>query len=211
MDPDTYPELDDALAAIGDPEAAESSGMFVIDSLSKANWAVRKLAIYAARLSEAEAFAREESARLALYLAGERDKAQQSSSFLAGLLRRWHEDRLAEQGIDVRTVTHDEWAKARGKTERLLDGESVARRTQPEWDIDAPTLVAWAEANGREDLIRRPDPEPKRREVKAAFEPVGLTPDGGTVPVTTPDGEVVPGVWVTDGTVEFSIRPRGEQ
>lgn len=209
--PDLFPELDNQLAELGDPDAAASSGTFVIDSLSKANWAVRKLAIYASRLAEAEEFVRQERDRLNAFLADERDRAEQSSSFLAGLLRRWHETRLAEQGIDVRTVTAEEWAKVRGKTERLLSGESVARRSQPEWDIDTEAFVAWAEANKREDLIHRPDPQPKRREIKAALTPVELTPDAGTVPAVTADGEVVPGVWVTDGAVEFTVLPKVDE
>lgn len=198
---DTFPELDDQLAEIGDPEAAAESGTFVIDSIDAANWAVSKLAIHASRLAECEAFARRELARLTLWLEGQREQAEQASSFLAGLLRRYHEGRLAEQGIDVHDVSRDEWGKVRDKTIKLPAGELVARKGADEWLVDDDVLLAWAKANKRTDIVRpRPD-EVDRNAVKQAF----IAAAGKAV---TTDGDVVPGITVTEGELKFKVRPR---
>lgn len=188
-EPSTYPELDDQLAEIGDPEAAESTGQFVIDSMDRANWAVRKLAIYAQRLAEAEAFAQRERDRLALWLDGERHSAEQSSSFLAGLLRRYHEDRLA---VDPKA-----------KTIPLPAGDLVARKQPDVWNVDDPEyLVEWAEVAGWSEIVRRRDPEVDRAALKRTFH---VMADGS---VMAPDGEVVPGITVTDGEIRFTVKPK---
>lgn len=185
--PNLFPELDDQLAELGDPEAAEALGVFAIDSLDKANWAVRKIAVHAQRLADAEAFAKREFARLTLWLEGERDTAEQSSSFLAGLLRRYHEARLAED--------------PKAKTLHLPAGDLVARKQPDVWDIDDETLLVWAEANNRNDIVRRPEPEVDRNAVKKAFAAAA----GKAV---TSDGDVVPGITVTDGETKFTVKPR---
>lgn len=189
-DPRIYPELDDQLAAIDDPEAAESSGLFVIDSLDAANWAVRKLAVHTARFAKVEAFARRERERLDNYVEGERQRAERATGFLAGLLRRYHESRLAEDPT--------------AKTIRLPAGDLTARKAPDVWDIDPDVFVAWAEANRREDLIRRPGVEVDRNAVKKLF----TVTDRGVVDPAT--GEVVDGVTVTVGEDTYKVRPHVE-
>lgn len=201
--PHLYPELDDALAEAGDPDTAADT--FVIDSPDSANWALRKLAVHAAKLAEAEAFAQRERDRLDLWLAGERHQAEQSSSFLAGLLRRYHEDRLAEQGIDVHAVDRKMWDKARDKTIKLPAGELTVRRSD-HWDIDDATFLAWAEQNGHEDVIRRRDPEVDRNAVKKAYG--SLVDDGRVVVGEGDERELVPGITVTEGELSFKVRPK---
>lgn len=198
--PDLYPELDEQLANVGDEEATG----FVIDSPDAANWALRKLAVHAAKLADAEAFAQRERDRLDLWLAGERHQAQQSSSFLAGLLRRYHEDRLAAQGIDVHTVDKATWDKARDKTLKLPAGTLEARKQPDQWDIDDRALLDWARRNGRADIVRpRPD-EVDRNTVKRVF----TIADGRALTV---DGEVVDGITVTEGELSFKVKPKVEQ
>jgi hypothetical protein len=182
---DLHHDLDDQLAQIGDE--AESS--FVIDDIDKANWAVRKLGVYAARLAEAEAFAQRERDNLDVWLAGERERAEQSSSFLAGLLRRYHEDRL-EADPKVRTI-------------HLPAGDLTARKSPDRWEVDNDEdLIAWAEQSGWGEVVRRRDPEVDRNALKRTFH---VAP-GGTV--LAPDGEVVPGVTVVEGEVSFKVKPR---
>lgn len=190
-DPNLYADLDDQLAEIGDPEAAESSGMFTIDSLDKANWAVKKIAVHAAKVAEAEAFVQRERDRLTVWLDGERTKALESTSFLAGLLRRYHEDRLAED--------------PKAKTIHLPAGDLTARKAPDRWDIDDEEfLVTWAEQAGWGDIVRRRDPEVDRNALKRTFH---VTESGAVV---APDGEQVPGVSVTPGEVAFKVRPKVE-
>jgi hypothetical protein len=202
-EPSTYPELDEALAEIGDPEAAESSGMFRIDSLDVANWAVRRIAVHAAKLGEAEAFAQRERDRIELWLLGERERAEQSTAFLAGLLRQYHEARLAENGVDVRTVDRDGWEKARDKTIRLPAGELVARRGEARWEMDEAVLIPYLRQHARE-LIRNPDPQIDKRAVKAALQD-RVTEDGFAV---NGEGEPIPGIRVHEPEVSFKVRPR---
>lgn len=168
-DPELHPEYDDQLAQIGDAEAAESSGMFVIDNLSKANWAVRKLAVYAAKLAEAEAFAQRERDRLDVWLAGEREAAAESSSFLSGLLRRYHEDRLAED--------------PKAKTIHLPAGDLTARKSPDRVDVDVPRFVmAQPEGSPFVRVVR----EPKKTELLKHIKATGEVPDG----VALVEGEV---------------------
>ncbi len=182
---DFHPDLDDQLAEAGDPEQST----FVIDDMDKANWAVRKLAVYAAKLAEAEAFAQRERDRLDVWLAGEREAAADSSSFLSGLLRRYHEDRLAED--------------PKAKTIHLPAGDLTARKSPDRWEVDDDEhLIAWAEQSGWGEVVRRRDPEVDRNALKRTFH---VAP-GGTV--LAPDGEVVPGVTVTEGEVSFKVKPR---
>lgn len=198
-EPSIYPELDNQLAEVGDPDAAAA---FVIDSPDAANWAIRKIAVHAKRVADAEAFAQREVDRISLYLAGEREQAEQSTSFLAGRLRRYHEDRLAEQGIDVHSVDRGAWEKARDKTIKLPAGELVARKQPDVWDLDDETVLEWAEANGWQDVIRRRDPEVDRPALKRTFH---VAPGGSVI---APDGEVVPGITVTEGDLSFKVKPR---
>lgn len=197
--PDLFPELDDQLATLAeegldDAALAESTGMFVIDSLDKANWAVRRIAVATGRLAESEGFARRERERLELWLEGERQRAERSTAFLAGLLRRYHESRLAED--------------PKAKTIRLPAGELVCRKASDAWDIDDAEFIAWAEANRREDLLRRKDPEVDRNAVKKALMPAIEPAPTDPVVVFDENGEVVPGVRVVGGEPTFKVKPR---
>lgn len=183
-DPNLYADLDDQLAEIGDPD----DDRFVIDSLDAANWAVKKIAVHAAKVAEAEAFVQRERDRLTVWLDGERTKALESTSFLAGLLRRYHEDRLAED--------------PKAKTIHLPAGDLTARKGPDRWDIDEPTFLTWAQDNLREDVIRR-RVEVDRQALKRA--PYRVTVSGTVV---DPDGEVIPGVTVTEGEVRYSVKPK---
>lgn len=184
--PDLYPELDELLAEAGDPDTA--ADRFVIDSPDAANWALRRLAVHAAKLADAEAFAQRERDRLDLWLAGERHQAEQSSSFLAGLLRRYHEDRLAED--------------PKAKTIRLPAGELTARKVPAHWDVDDEMVIEWAQGNGWGEVVRQRDPEVDRPALKRTFH---VTQSGTVV---APDGEVVPGITVTEGELSFKVRPK---
>lgn len=185
---DLYPELDDQLADVGDPDSPEAE-RFVIDSIDKANWAVRRIAAQAAKVADAEAFAQRERDRLTIWLDGERTTAMQSMDFLAGLLRRYHEDRLE--------------ADPKAKTIHLPAGDLVARKAPDVWQVDDEEfLVTWAEQAGWADVIRRRDPEVDRNALKRTFH---VAPDGAVI---APDGEVVPGVTVVKGELGFKVRPR---
>lgn len=197
--PSLYPELDEQLDIIDtDPEAAESSGMFTVDSLDKANWALSTLAKRDADLAEKRAAAERMQQRIADWIVGEERRHEQHTAFLRGQLERYHRERLDTDPT--------------AKTLHFPAGELRARKAPDQWAYtDEAEFLRWAEANGREDLIRRRDPEPDRAAVKKALNPAVAevdVPRSTDVPVWDPEtGEAVPGISVTPGTVRFTARP----
>lgn len=194
--PILYPELDEQLDIIDThPEAAESSGMFTIDSLDLANWALSKLAERDAVLAEKKAFAMRMQQRIADWVADEERRHEQRTRFLRSQLERWHRERLD--------------ADPEAKTVRLPAGELWVRKQPDQWAYtDEAEFLRWAEANGREDLIRRRDPEPDKAAVKKALNPAEAEVDDTSVPVWDPEtGEAVPGITVAPGEVRFTARP----
>jgi phage host-nuclease inhibitor protein Gam len=178
-----------------DPETAESSGMWKVDSLDRANWAVARIGQHRGRLAEVERSAAAEQQRLAdqservsAWLADETAQVDASCRFLAAALERYHQDRLDED--------------PKRKTIKLLAGELHARKQPDTWDINVGEFIAWAEANGRDDLVVRPpapDPRPDRLAVKKLFK----VANQGAVDPTT--GQVVDGIVVVIGEDKFTV------
>jgi hypothetical protein len=196
-----HPDFEAQLEIIDDdPQAAATSGMFRIDSLEKANWAISKIAKRRAELAEQIAFANAERERLDHWVAEMERVCKQRTEFLEGELRRYHEDRLADEGIDLADIDEDAWRKAKGKTLKLPAGELRARRSPARVEVDDETFVPWAEHNAT-DLIRS-NPVPCKPAIKQVAKP---TEDGHAVDAAT--GEILPGVTWVEGDIRFSVEP----
>lgn len=185
--PELHPDLDDQLnVALKDTQAAASSGAFQVTTLEHANWAVRKIAQHRAVLAESEALYDTERARLDAWRADQQARCADACEFLGGLLRRFHEDRLVDD--------------PKAKTIRLPAGDLVARKAPDRIDVDLDAFVPWAQATGRDDLLRV-KVEPDKPAIRQA---VGDVMEDGRV-VHGDTGEFMPGVTWIDGDVRFSV------
>jgi hypothetical protein len=196
------PELDAQLdVALDDPEAASTSDTFQVTNLEQASWAVRKIAQHRAQLQEANEVYVAERERLDAYMRDAEGRCTKATEFLEGLLRRFHEERLAGEGAHPAIATKEQWAKAKSKTIRLPAGQLVARRGTDRLDVDDERFVEWARATGHDHLLHTTI-TPDKGEIKQA---VGDVMEDGRV-VDADSGEFMPGVTWVDGAVRFSVK-----
>lgn len=173
------------LAAIdSDTPHTDSDVQFTVDDESSADWCLRKIATEKARLAEVDALANGEIARITSWRASEGQKSERAIAFFESLLHGFQARELAKN--------------PKRKTIKLPHGTLSARTGQPRWDIDIATLLPWAQANKRKDLLRI-KVEPNVPAIKRSLNAV---PDSG---VATLDGEVVPGITITPATTDFHV------
>lgn len=185
-------DLAQALVAVDVADEA-----FVVDNLDKAAWAVAKIRRHRARLTEAEGTWTEWRKRIDDWIDGERHRAEQATSHLEHLLRRYHEQRITEDNPDAAT-----WADVkRSKTIRTPAGDLVARKAPDRVEVDEAVFVAWATDHAA-DMLTPPKPRtPDKRAIKAAVGEVMA--DGQVVDGVT--GVFLPGVTWVDGDVTYTV------
>jgi phage host-nuclease inhibitor protein Gam len=157
-------------------EEQERSEGFVVDSLEKAEWCLRKLAKLAQEDAEDEAMAQREIERIQAWLEARKKPRQQSREFFEEHLRRFHQRLLEEDPKGNKTV-------------KLPHGTLKARKLPDKWEYDEQAIVEWAKVNARIELIRIKE-EPDKQAIK---EYVKMT------------GEVIPGVTVTRQGIKFDV------
>lgn len=177
-------------AILDDTQAAIDTGMFEVNNKDRANRAVWKIGRIEADLGEDEALYKAERARLEAWITDRRVRAERAVEFLTTLTAGFHAIVLAED--------------PKRKTITLPAGDLVARKQPDVWEIDGAEVLAWAEENGRADLVRTRDPEVDRPAVKKALRPA----EGSSRALDPDSGELVPGVRVTPGEVRFTAKPR---
>jgi phage host-nuclease inhibitor protein Gam len=179
--------LDEFLAG-GEPPGAGQQEHFRVDGPSTAEWALRKLRQARARQDEARALAEAETSRVAEWLRAEEARHQHDIEFFESVLTGWHRALLAEDP-DRKTIS-------------LPNGTLRARKAPDALDVvDPDGLVAWAQANAHEALLRV-TVEPDKAAIKRLRRAETL--DGAVVPVDD-TGERLPGVVVVIGQVRFSV------
>lgn len=188
---DSYADLEAHLeAALDHPEAAVSSGVFRIDSIDLADWAMRKIADADRRLANDREVAQAQRDRIDEWLAEREHAHTEATEFLRSQLEGFHRRLLDDQPV--------EWHKKKDKTLKLPSGgRLVARAQQPEWTFDDEAFVAWATTHAA-DLVRTKH-EPDRATAKERLTATNV--DGRVVL----DGELVPGVTVTARPPKFEI------
>jgi len=151
-------------------------GEFVVDSDSRADWALRKLAEARGRLRARQAFVDAEIARLQEWQATLDREDAGTVRFMEWLLAAYFE-RLQRDGRLVKK-----------KRYRLPHGQLIARQMPAQWEVDAAQLLAWAEPLG----LVRTEKAPAWNEIKARLTPAAPKPGAAAIDSTT--GELVPGV-----------------
>lgn len=177
---------EDLAQALDIDEGAVDDG-FIIDTLDKAIWGVRKVDQHRRRFAEAVAAAAAERSRVDQWLEGERQRLATSTTSLESLLRRYHETQLADD--------------PKRKTIRTPAGDLVARKSPDRLDVDETVFVPWAE-QGAEALLHPPKPRtPDRRAIRQR---VGEIMADGTV-VDADTGAFLPGVVHVDGEITYKV------
>lgn len=156
---------------------------FVVDTIEKAAWAMRKYREAAQRKARNEALAEAEYERIREWLESANRKYDDSMAFFAG-----HLEGFARQ----------ERAEGR-KSVSLPDGTVKTRTKGPSFEIDKAVFLEWAQAN-KPDLLRV-SYAPDLTSMKSALAV------GGGVAVDPDTGEAVPGVTVAPEGIGVTISP----
>lgn len=196
--------LDEQIAiAAEDPDTAHDLGVFEVATMDRANRVVWRIGQLRSQLAEVKRLYSSERERLDAWLDDEQRRINGQVQFLQGLVEHYHRRLLAED--------------KRRKTVSLPAGKLEARKARDHWEIDDAEFVAWAEANGRGDLLNRPAPKPDRNAVKKALLPAPeqLDDDSAVAAIDPATGQLVPAVRVhvaDEDDLDFSVRtPGGER
>lgn len=156
--------------------------IFIVDNDSKADWALRKLGSIRAKIAENQKLAEDEIARVNAWLEHVNSGFADDIAYFEGQLRQYGESQRAEGRKSV----------------DLPHGKIKSRAVNPKFAVeDKEAFLAWAKKNAPA-LIRITE-APAISEMNEV-----LTKSDAGVAVDA-NGEVVPGVSVTDATVNFSF------
>lgn len=159
---------------------------FVIDSDAKADWALKKIATEQKEYDRLKSLAEEEIAEIQSRFAYEKQRFDNSTNYLKGLLRNY-----------FMTVEHKETKTQ--ESYKLLNGSLVLKKATTKMVQDEKTLLEWLEKNNEDSFIETVK-KPKWGEFKKNLTIV----DGKAVNNET--GEVVDCISVEDVPEEFNLK-----
>lgn len=156
---------------------------FVVDSIEKAAWAMRKYREAAQRKERNVALAQAEHERIDTWLESANRKHSDAMDFFAGHLEGF----ARAERLEGR------------KSVSLPDGTVKSRAKKPGLDIDKDTFTVWAQETHPDWLRVSYAPD-----VTAIREGLAIA---GASAVDPDTGEAVPGITVTPESVSYSIVP----
>lgn len=155
---------------------------FVVDSLSSADWAMRKIKENKDRSGEIIDYAKKEIQRLQLFIRKEESRRDNNVAYLEHLLENYLLQRREEDpNFKLKTVTG-----------------TVSNRKSTIWNYDEEKLIDFLKNNNMAEFIRV-----KEEVNKTDFKKAAIVTDSGVV--VTEAGEVIDGVEVTQEE-KLSIR-----
>ena len=157
-------------------QTVQRGDSFIVDTDSRADWALRKLAEARRRLQERQAFVEGETARLLDWQAKLDAEDVRTIYYMEQLLAKYFE-RLQGEG-----------RLGRKKSYQLPHGQLTIRQVPVEWEVDEAKLLAWAEPLG----LVRVTKSPAWQAIKARLTPAAPQLGAAAIDLTT--GELVPGV-----------------
>lgn len=169
-----------------DEQDAPTEPGFVIDTLEKAEWAMRKIAWYVRKNREVQELAARRVLQIESWAQKETENIADQIAFFESLLQPWAERELAE---------------SKRRSIKLPQGTLGFRKSQPKFDRDEDKLLPWVKDNKPEHLV-------VRESVDWAGLKKRLTVANGIA--ITEEGEVVPGVTVTRVPDKFYVKPEVE-
>jgi hypothetical protein len=159
-----------------------TSDDFIVDNLDKAEWAVRKIASYEAAKREAEDLAKKRIDQIKAWLDSEKATNDKQIEYLSELVRPFAEGRLKD---------------AKKRSLKLPCGTIGFRKAQPKFDFDNDKLLPWAKVNVPDQVETKESVKWGELKKTLAFE------QGKAI---TKDGEVVPGIMVTEQPDSFYVK-----
>jgi len=147
-----------------DVEDRPTEGFSVGDD-DAAEWALRKIYVASEHIKAAERQYEREVYRLQQFLADATKAARDRIAFFEGLLKQYHEQRLA----DDPTL----------KTIKLPHGNLVSRARSDQWDF-ADEFIEWAQTHAP-GTLRTPEPVVDKAKAKAYLQETGEAAPGVTV------------------------------
>jgi phosphoenolpyruvate carboxylase len=166
---------------------------FVIDSVDKADWAMRKIAKYEADTAEAKALAEKRKLQIEAWLKAIADENERQITFFTSLLEPFAKNQITEKKRSIKLPT----------------GTFGFKKQQPEFTWDEKKLVTWAEENAAEYIVKEPALKwgefKKASNVSETFEE---TPNGTVKKLVfvAPDGQIVPDITVVERPVKFYVK-----
>lgn len=174
-------------------EEATQSGVPFIDSVDKANWAVRKIAQAEARKRSRAATVAAEIERVTRWQQEGDAEDQRTIDFFTGMLAVYF-DGLVKTG-----------SLGKKKSLKLPTGTLQMRTSQPKLDFDKDALARWLRENGRTDLVRTVDVAEWgefKKTLSVVPNPAGgwaVLETNGHTPIQNPDAETGGWLLVTEG------------
>ncbi len=166
---------------------------FVIDTMDRADWAVRKIGVYQQKIDEIQALAESRIKQIQDWAEKETQGNLQQIAFFETLLMPFAEQQL--QGSKKRSFNLPSGTVGfrKASTKFYIDGESVSGKNEK--------LTKWVKENSKEFLVVKE--ETNWTELKKTLQAV----NGKAV---TADGEIIPGV-VTDSPPDtFYVKGGGK-
>ncbi len=137
---------------------------FKVDSLEKADWAMRKIGRAEAEIDRFTELAKDMKARIDARLALITGHHQKTIEAMSYLLRPWAEVEIARSG--------------KARSFKLISGVVGFRQSPERLEVeDADSVISWLESNHREDCIRLKK-EVDKTQVKDLIKETGQLPDG---------------------------------
>lgn len=155
---------------------------FVVDTVDKADWAVRKINRYRAEIEKAKAEATNQTEKINKWLAAVTEENQRQVDFFQSLLAPFADQRLT--GEKKRSV-------------KLPSGTIGFRKAGPKFEQDDKLLLPWAKSN-TPDLVETVETV-KWDELKKTI----TVKDGKAI---SPDGEIIPGITATERPDTFYVK-----
>lgn len=182
------PDWSDDLLPGDSDETEQRTGPFRIDSDALASWALRRLRGLRSQIDEIEQIAGAEIERVEAWRARSSRPLERNAAFFEAILSDYALRCRAESGR---------------KTISLPAGKISTRQPAARWIVDSDTFIPWARQSAP-DLLRIKE-EPNLAEMKAAAGVLALIVSEETGTVVTPDGEILPGVEVSEQQPTASI------
>ena len=154
---------------------------FKIEGDKQAAWAMRKLLALQEKATENEAIADAERTRIDLWLESVNGKFESDIAYFTAIL------------VEYATTQR---AEAERKTIETPYGAVKSRIGQPKYIYEQSELIKWA-ADAQPDLVRT-----KQELDLTALKKLAVTAEGTVI---TEDGEIVPTVFVSAATVNYSV------
>lgn len=160
---------------------------FIVDNDMKAEWCLSKIRNVRAEQKREK---KELTRQMQFYIdrMAEIDKhADEEEAFFKSMLRPYFQNRV-DEGFAKATKTQIAC--------KLPSGKMVLKKLEPTYDLNDAELLPWLREN-RPDLVKVEE-SPKWAELKKVINVVGDA-------VTTKDGEIIPGVKVTEREAKFEV------